>query len=86
MTPDMLKMMGDLDTDEVNRQLDGLGLTPGDVIKKIMDEPELAAAFQKPKVMQAIMESQKNPMAIVNYQNDPDVMLVRADCTNREIL
>jgi len=27
--------------------------------------------------MQAIMESQSNPMAIMNYQDDPDVMLVR---------
>ena len=25
---------------------------------------------------QAIMESQSNPMAIMNYQDDPDVMLV----------
>lgn len=28
-------------------------------------------------VLQAIMESQNNPLAIVNYQDDPDVMLVR---------
>ena len=26
---------------------------------------------------QAIMESQNNPMAIMKYQDDPDVMLVR---------
>ncbi len=25
---------------------------------------------------QAIMESQSNPLAIMNYQDDPDVMLV----------
>ncbi len=42
-----------------------------------MAEPDLAAAFQKPKVMQAIMESQQNPMAIMKYQDDPDVMMAR---------
>ncbi len=47
------------------------------VINRIMAEPDLAAAFQKPKVMQAIMESQQNPMAIMKYQDDPDVMMVR---------
>ena len=26
--------------------------------------------------LQAIMESQSNPLAIMNYQDDPDVMLV----------
>lgn len=76
MSPDMMDMMKGMNTEEVNRQLDGLGLTPQEVLKKIMDEPELAAAFSKPNVMQAILESQKNPLAIMNYQNDPDVMLV----------
>ncbi len=28
-------------------------------------------------LLQAIMESQNNPLAIMNYQDDPDVMLVR---------
>eukprot|EP00884_Botryococcus_braunii_P019871 jgi/Botrbrau1/6568/Bobra.40_2s0032.1 len=76
MPPDMMDMMKGMDTEEVNRQLDGLGLTPADVIKRIMEEPDLAAAFQKPNVMKAILESQKNPLAIMNYQDDPDVMLV----------
>ena len=30
-------------------------MTPADMMAKIMKEPELAAAMQKPKVMQAIM-------------------------------
>lgn len=47
------------------------------LITKIMEQPELAAAFQKPKVMQAIMEAQQNPMAIMKYQDDPDVKMVR---------
>ena len=137
----MMNMMKDLDGAEMNKQLETLGLSPSEVINKIMAEPELAAAFQKPKVMQvahatllraaldgmnlvrnhgsmngcsralyqtissyhassvwggiptaywscvltircslvqAIMESQNNPLAIMNYQDDPDVMLVSA--------
>ncbi|CAL5224675.1 g7398 [Coccomyxa viridis] len=76
LDPSMMNMMKDLDGAEMNKQLETLGLSPSEVINKIMAEPELAAAFQKPKVMQAIMESQNNPLAIMNYQDDPDVMLV----------
>ncbi|KAK9904988.1 hypothetical protein WJX75_007232 [Coccomyxa subellipsoidea] len=76
LDPNMMSMMKDLDSSEMNKQLETLGLSPSEVINRIMAEPELAAAFQKPKVMQAIMESQSNPMAIMNYQDDPDVMLV----------
>ena len=42
-----------------------------------MAEPDLAAAFQKPKVMQAILEAQQDPMAMLKYQDDPDVKMVR---------
>ncbi|CAL8464572.1 g4107 [Coccomyxa elongata] len=76
LDPNMMNMMKDLDSSEMNKQLETLGLSPSEVINKIMAEPDLAAAFQKPKVMQAIMESQSNPLAIMNYQDDPDVMLV----------
>ena len=48
----MMNMMKDLDGTEVNKQLESLGLSPSEVINKIMAEPDLAAAFQKPKVMQ----------------------------------
>ena len=48
------------------------------LISRIMAEPDLAAALQKPKVMQAIMEAQQNPMAMAKYQDDPDVKMVRA--------
>lgn len=82
LDPNMMNMMKDLDSSEMNKQLETLGLSPSEVINKIMAEPDLAAAFQKPKVMQAIMESQSNPLAIMNYQDDPDVMLVRSN-TNR---
>ncbi|EIE19155.1 hypothetical protein COCSUDRAFT_59638 [Coccomyxa subellipsoidea C-169] len=77
LDPNMMSMMKDMDSSEMNKQLETLGLSPSEVINKIMAEPELAAAFQKPKVMQAIMESQSNPLAIMNYQDDPDVMLSR---------
>lgn len=77
LDPNMMSMMKDMDSSEMNKQLETLGLSPSEVINKIMAEPDLAAAFQKPKVMQAIMESQSNPLAIMNYQDDPDVMLVR---------
>ncbi|KAK9838147.1 hypothetical protein WJX81_004160 [Elliptochloris bilobata] len=76
MNPEMMQMMKDFDATEMNKQLDSLGLSPTEVINRIMAEPDLAAAFQKPKVMQAIMESQQNPMAIMKYQDDPDVMMV----------
>ncbi len=138
LDPALMGMMKGMDSTDVNAQLESLGLSPSEVINKIMAEPDLAAAFQKPKVMQvrapvlcpapslvstlhvpssnarlqctlaggevgahqppaigctrrfsekgtvvgqAIMESQSNPMAIMNYQDDPDVMLVRPhDC------
>lgn len=32
--------------------------------------------MQKPKVMQAIMEMQSDPMAFMKYQSDADVMMV----------
>ena len=52
MDPSMMNMMKDLDGAEMNAQLETLGLSPSEVINKIMAEPDLAAAFQKPKVMQ----------------------------------
>ena len=52
LDPSMMNMMKDLDGAEMNKQLETLGLSPSEVINKIMAEPDLAAAFQKPKVMQ----------------------------------
>jgi hypothetical protein len=52
LDPGMMDMMKDLDGAEMNKQLESLGLSPSEVINKIMAEPDLAAAFQKPKVMQ----------------------------------
>ena len=52
LDPNLMNMMKDMDSGEVNQQLESLGLSPSEVINKIMAEPDLAAAFQKPKVMQ----------------------------------
>ena len=37
-------------------------------------------------LLQAIMESQNNPLAIVKYQDDPDVMLVRVSTLSSCVL
>ena len=38
-------------------------------------DPEIMAAMQNPKMMQVFMEMQtQGPMAIMKYQNDPEVM------------
>ena len=68
--------MKSINSEDVNKQLAEHGMTAADVVQKIMGEPELAAAFAKPQVQQAIMELQQDPMAMLKYQNDPDVMLV----------
>ena len=76
LDPRMKEMLGSIDNAEVGKRLESMGVSPADMLQKIMGEPELAAAIQKPQVMQAIMEMQTNPMAFLNYQGDPDVMLV----------
>lgn len=61
---------------QVNQQFAELGLNPQDVISKVMANPELAAGFSNPKVQAAIMDISQNPMNIVKYQGDPEVMKV----------
>ncbi|KAK9817837.1 hypothetical protein WJX72_002915 [[Myrmecia] bisecta] len=78
MNPEMLSMMEKMDynSDEMTSQLGEMGLTPNDVISKIMSEPELAQAFSKPNVQKAIMDITQNPANISKYVSDPEVMLV----------
>lgn len=64
----------DLNSPEVKQQFDQIGLTPEEVISKIMANPDIAMAFQNPRVQQAIMDVSQNPMNIVKYQNDKEVM------------
>ncbi|XP_024022022.1 protein TIC 40, chloroplastic [Morus notabilis] len=87
---DMLKNMGgnsqwdnrvmdslknfDLSSPDVKQQFDQIGLTPEEVISKIMANPDVALAFQNPRVQQAIMDCSQNPLSIAKYQNDKEVM------------
>ncbi|KAJ4826706.1 hypothetical protein Tsubulata_023395 [Turnera subulata] len=64
----------DLNSPEVKQQFDQIGLTPEEVISKIMANPDIAMAFQNPRVQQAIMECSQNPLNITKYQNDQEVM------------
>ncbi|XVF31667.1 hypothetical protein REPUB_Repub17cG0011300 [Reevesia pubescens] len=64
----------DLDSPEVKQQFDQIGLTPEEVISKIMANPEVAMAFQNPRVQAAIMDCSQNPLSIAKYQNDKEVM------------
>ncbi|KAK4391231.1 protein, chloroplastic [Sesamum angolense] len=64
----------DLSSPEVKQQFDQIGLTPEEVISKIMANPDIAIAFQNPRVQAAIMECSQNPLSIAKYQNDKEVM------------
>ncbi|KAH7681465.1 Hsp70-interacting protein Hip/Transient component of progesterone receptor complexes and an Hsp70-binding protein [Dioscorea alata] len=64
----------DLSSPEVKQQFEQIGLSPEEVISKIMANPDIAMAFQNPKVQAAIMECSQNPLSITKYQNDKEVM------------
>ncbi|KAI8002664.1 hypothetical protein LOK49_LG08G01906 [Camellia lanceoleosa] len=64
----------DLQSPEVKQQFDQIGLTPEEVISKIMANPDVAMAFQNPRVQAAIMDCSHNPLSIAKYQNDKEVM------------
>ncbi|URD78142.1 Proteasome complex subunit Rpn13 ubiquitin receptor, partial [Musa troglodytarum] len=49
-----------------------IGLTPEEVISKIMANPDVAMAFQNPKVKAAIFDCSQNPLSIAKYQNDKE--------------
>lgn len=64
----------DLNSPDVKQQFDQIGLSPEEVISKIMANPDVAMAFQNPRVQAAIMDCSQNPMNIAKYQNDKEVM------------
>ncbi|XP_059280501.1 protein TIC 40, chloroplastic [Lycium ferocissimum] len=64
----------DLSSPEIKQQFDQIGLTPEEVISKIMANPDVAMAFQNPRVQAAIMDCSQNPLSISKYQNDKEVM------------
>ena len=83
MSPDMANMMGQAGAGagapggmgaDYNAQFEQMGVSPEDVMKKIMERPDLAAKFQNPKVQQAMMDITQNPQNISKYYADTDVM------------
>ena len=42
-------------------------------MEQIMQDPEVMAAMSNPKVMAALQQCMGNPMAMMQYMNDPDV-------------
>jgi hypothetical protein len=64
------------DSPELREQLDTIGMTPDEVLQKIMAEPELAQAFSKPEVQAAIVDVTKDQMNITKYANNPEIMAV----------
>ncbi|KAF3337783.1 protein TIC 40 [Carex littledalei] len=64
----------DLSSPEVKQQFEQIGLTPEEVVNKIMSNPDVATAFQNPRVQAAIMDCSQNPLNISKYQNDKEVM------------
>ncbi|XP_074557400.1 protein TIC 40, chloroplastic-like [Curcuma longa] len=63
-----------LNSPEVKQQFEQIGLTPEEVISKIMANPDVAMAFQNPKVQAAILDCSQNPLSIAKYQNDKEIM------------
>ncbi|KAJ7551038.1 hypothetical protein O6H91_07G131100 [Diphasiastrum complanatum] len=70
---DLLKNF-DLNTKDVKQQFEQLGVSPEEAIAKVMANPDVAVAFQNPKVQAAIMDCSANPLNIAKYQNDKEVM------------
>ena len=62
------------DSADYNQQFEQMGVSPEEVMKKIMERPDLAAKFQNPKVQQAMMDITQNPQNISKYYADTDVM------------
>ena len=73
MNPEMMNMMN-MNEDDMKKQFENAGMSPEEVLKKIMDDPELASAFQNPRVQQAMMDCSANPMNISKYTGDKEVM------------
>eukprot|EP00850_Spirogloea_muscicola_P007426 SM000037S13561 [mRNA] locus=s37:637617:639756:+ [translate_table: standard] len=70
---DMMKNF-DLSSTEVRQQFEQIGMSPEEVVGKIMANPDVAMAFQNPKVQAAIMDCSQNPLNLAKYQNDKEVM------------
>ena len=53
----------------------GGGIPPGmaDAAAAMMQDPGMMAAMQNPKVMAALQSAMGNPMAMMQYMDDPEV-------------
>lgn len=58
----------------MKNQLESLNVSPDVLMQKLMGEPEVMAMMQKPNVMAAVMDLQKDPANLSKYMNDPEVM------------
>jgi hypothetical protein len=74
MNPEMMNNMMNMQSDDFKKQFDQVGMSPDEVLKKILAEPELASAFQNPRVQQAMMDCSANPANISKYTGDQEVM------------
>jgi hypothetical protein len=66
----------DMSPDKMQAQFDAMGMDPSDMVSKIMQDPELATLMTKPNVLAAIAECSKDPMAIMKYSSDQEIMTV----------
>ena len=64
----------DVNSPEVKAQFEQMGMTPEEMMTKVMSNPRLMELMMKPKVMAAIMDLQNNPANIQKYLNEPEVM------------
>ena len=69
-------MMKDFNSGESQSQFEALGMKPEEVMSKIRSDPTLASAFASPRIQAAIMECSQNPMSMMKYQDDKEVMEV----------
>ncbi|DBA73359.1 hypothetical protein WJX77_003581 [Trebouxia sp. C0004] len=75
--PKMMEaLQGEAGSVDVEQSLKEMNTTPEEVMQKIMSDPELAVAFSKAEVQKAIMDCTQNPMNIIKYQSNPEVMMV----------
>jgi len=78
MTPEMLQQVkgfrGQMDDPQMKSQLESMNVSPDILMQKLMNEPELCAMLQKPNIMNAVLDMQKDPSNMSKYVNDPEIM------------
>ncbi|KAK3247644.1 Protein TIC 40, chloroplastic [Cymbomonas tetramitiformis] len=72
--PGGMPNMPDMNSPEMKQQFEQLGMEPQDVMQKIMGDPQVASAFQNPRIQAAIMDVSQNPNNMYKYTGDQEVM------------